>query len=253
MGLDIYAGPLSRYYAGDWETIIQRHGRESGTPVHIIRPPGFRFPPPDVALARVLAWRSALDGALDGHIHEPLNWSESLTGDYITDKPNHDGKAGVVLLAAQQEFPSMSLPTRATRDASRTNLWTLVADRYGSGNLRRRIRKRLGMPVPAKPSAPFEHIYFPILWLPVEMGLSVVTKDAFGHRVTIGSVLGLRRELQDLHDRIRASRPSLLDAWQSTDALDRGEFEAIASLGLKIWLELAIQADDRRVPMILDW
>lgn len=36
------------------------------------------------------------------------------------------------------------------------------------------------------------------------------------------------------------------------DAIDRKEFAAIASFGLKIWLELAIEADERHLPMILD-
>ena len=30
MGLDVYVGPLIRYYTGDWETIVQQIGRETG-------------------------------------------------------------------------------------------------------------------------------------------------------------------------------------------------------------------------------
>src|SRR6266436_6378887 len=37
MGLDIYVGSLTRYYAGDWETVVQRHARETGVSVRVVR------------------------------------------------------------------------------------------------------------------------------------------------------------------------------------------------------------------------
>ncbi len=42
MGLDVYVGPLSRYYGGDWETVIQQAAREGGFEVEVIRPGGRR-------------------------------------------------------------------------------------------------------------------------------------------------------------------------------------------------------------------
>ena len=38
MGLDVYVGPLVRYYTGDWQTIVQQLGREAGTAVEVRRP-----------------------------------------------------------------------------------------------------------------------------------------------------------------------------------------------------------------------
>jgi hypothetical protein len=37
MGLDVYVGSLTRYYARDWETVIQKHARETGMPLEIVR------------------------------------------------------------------------------------------------------------------------------------------------------------------------------------------------------------------------
>ena len=37
MGLDVYVGSLTRYYAHDWETAVQRLGCEQGIPVVIVR------------------------------------------------------------------------------------------------------------------------------------------------------------------------------------------------------------------------
>ena len=186
-------------------------------------------------------------------IHEPLDWSENPAGDYATDKPGADGRSAVILLAAQQEFPSMSLPSTARDDIRRTGLWDLVSDRYGSGQFRRWIRARVGMAVKPRPAGPFEHIYFPTIWVPAQFELWVRSVDAFGRPIPMGSVPVLRRQLQDLHDRVGASNPRLLEAQQVEGALDRKEFEAVAGFGLKIWLDLAIEADERQMPMILDW
>jgi hypothetical protein len=252
MGLDIYVGPLSRYYAGDWETVIQRWGRENGTPITMIRPPGHRFPSLDDALQAVLTWRLQLEAAFGDLVHEPLDWSEDPTGDYSTDKPGFDGRSAVLLLAAQQEFPSMTLPSIARDDIRGTSLWDLVMDRYSSGNLRRRIRERLGLGVKIRPAGPFEHLYLSNMWLPVDFELTGNTLDPFGRPVHIGSVPRLRRQLQDLHDRVEVSHPGLLEANQMEGTLDRKEFPAVASFGLKTWLDVAIEADERGMPMILD-
>src|SRR5690606_18200676 len=56
MGLDIYAGPLTRYYAGDWQTVVQRYGAEQGLEVHVVRPGQTPFPSrPAGLLGRIFA------------------------------------------------------------------------------------------------------------------------------------------------------------------------------------------------------
>ena len=37
MGLDIYAGTLTRYYTQNWKTAVQQFGEAHGIPVQIIR------------------------------------------------------------------------------------------------------------------------------------------------------------------------------------------------------------------------
>lgn len=38
MGLDLYAGPVTRYLAGDWLTILQQMGEANGIDVVVSRP-----------------------------------------------------------------------------------------------------------------------------------------------------------------------------------------------------------------------
>ena len=63
MRSDIYVGSLSRYYARDWGTVIQRQGRERGTPVVIQRANKSKDAITGRATIRQLAltWRSAMN------------------------------------------------------------------------------------------------------------------------------------------------------------------------------------------------
>ena len=37
MGLDVYVGAFTRYYSGQWETVVQSNAREQGYEVQIVR------------------------------------------------------------------------------------------------------------------------------------------------------------------------------------------------------------------------
>ena len=66
MGLDIYVGPLCRYYTGAWETVVQRYGRETGTSVYIVRATPASddaITDPRLAVAFLENWRSSLGRA----------------------------------------------------------------------------------------------------------------------------------------------------------------------------------------------
>jgi hypothetical protein len=73
MGLDIYVGSLTRYYAGDRETVIQKYARETGTPLQVLRPNQTEEEIADNETIRadVIQWRSGLSESFK----EPANWS----------------------------------------------------------------------------------------------------------------------------------------------------------------------------------
>src|SRR5712691_2883390 len=78
VGLDVYAGPVSRYVAGDWKTIIQQAGEALGNPVFIVRRNPAERP---VAAADVAKWRAGLIASM-GLAEE---WQENPGDDYYTD------------------------------------------------------------------------------------------------------------------------------------------------------------------------
>src|SRR5579864_1754420 len=95
MGLDVYVGSLSRYYAGEWETIVQQTGRQQGLTVQIVRPQprnflarlkavvgGLHPTGPEAAQKAVNRWRQTL-GAASG-LGERFVWNENTECEYFT-------------------------------------------------------------------------------------------------------------------------------------------------------------------------
>src|SRR5207249_5208071 len=120
MGLDVYVGSLTRYYAQDWETIVQQWGREQGLPVEVRRSqasPPDRITDPTVIRPDMIKWRSDLNQALSSRLGVELDWEEAPDAPYFTDKPGWDGYGGLVLLAAHEENPQLKPPTRVSLDS----------------------------------------------------------------------------------------------------------------------------------------
>src|SRR5262245_23420227 len=114
MGLDIYAGPLCRYYAADWKTVIQQWGESSGVPVEVVTPGEnwwarirriFRSapeakPPKVDPVTMIHRWRERVAEGRPGRESEDWEWPEAMDIAYETDRPNFDGWVAVQSWAA---------------------------------------------------------------------------------------------------------------------------------------------------------
>ena len=119
MGLDIYVGSLTRYYAGDWELIAQQAAREMGMPLQIVRPqndPGDAIRDPVAIRPVVKQWRDQLSESLAGHLSTPLGWNEEADASYFTDKPTGDCYSDLLLWAAYSEHPDLVRPEGSVED-----------------------------------------------------------------------------------------------------------------------------------------
>ena len=79
MGLDIYVGSLTRYYRGDWETVVARTAREQGIGFKVIRTnpePPEKITDPHVIRDAVDTWRLSLEAGLRQHLPCGLAWDE---------------------------------------------------------------------------------------------------------------------------------------------------------------------------------
>jgi hypothetical protein len=253
MGLDVYVGPLTRYYSFEWETIIQRAGREQGMDVRIVRPPGFRKPDPEDVLQAVATWRKALGDA----IGVPMRWDESAFGDYETDKPDWDGYHAVRYLALHEEFPDLPTPAHINRQTMGTLDKEPLERRFGevyTGRSGSRLGRLLGRRTP-EPTAPprYPNIQTPLLWLPVALDGLLQTMGPLGNELTIGSVDGLVAELERVNDHTVRLDEAGLEAARQAGPPEGGAFDPLTRFGLSIFLPLARTARERAQPMILDY
>jgi hypothetical protein len=253
VGLDVYVGPLTRYYSYDWETIAQQAGRAAGMEVQILRPPGFEKPDPQVAMEAVTTWRKALGDGL-GVL---MRWDESAFGAYETDKPDWDGYHALRYLALQEEFPDLPAPRRISmRDLGALDREPLER-RYGEVYGRRtqsRLGRLLGRKQPQPTAAPrYPNLLTPQLWLPVELPGVVQATGPFGNVLVVGSVDGLLGELEGLNDRTLRLDDEAIDVAQRGGPPDDGALDPLSRFGLSVFLTLARVAKERAQPMILDW
>lgn len=266
MGLDIYAGPMTRYYARDWLSVVQRYGAEQGMEVMIVRPgepiqrtgskPGMldrifrklglkKDPPPGQPAPNqpsnaqiqqlVTAWRDAIVGSLAEHAQGIKPWNESIEADYDTDKPDWDGLACLILWAAYAECPDLTPPTEPTREWQHDPAFKRMAEQNGGENYQALLRNCE-------------------VWLPLDIPGTFDGPLPNEHTVTFGSVPMLLRDLERLN---HATWQMDLDELASTPTgelpASANAFEYTAKFGFAILYRLTRFANDNRVPMILDY
>lgn len=236
MALDVYVGSLTRYYAGDWESVADRSVRErarkatSGQP----RAPGEPNKDRDRIQASVLAWRRTLDGALAPHLGEPLSWDESLEVPWFTGRPGWDGFGSLVLRAAYAEQPALrrpaSLPEEWDDDAA------LV--RSNADGFRSR----------------YSHLVRNVeLWLPASFDFTFEGEDVDGRRIIVGSSAMLRRQLGELNDATWKMDADELTALARRSPSGRPSLDASARHAMAVMSGLVQHAAERRLPMKLDY
>ena len=229
MGLDVYVGSLTRYYAGDWETVIQQYAREQGISYQVVG----NAPPDDAVTDRneirdaVEGWRALVSSVLD----RELAWNEEAESPYFTDKPAWDGYGSLQLLAACDER-GKSTPKKAVTEWDRERTW-----RKAAGDSQSRYR----------------HLYSSELWLPGDFDPPVESNDVAGNGTMIGSSERLLAELSELNSRTYKGSGDDLARWRHEGAAPDSPFDDAARFGLSVFLELAERSVSERLPMKLDY
>jgi hypothetical protein len=262
MGLDVYVGPLCRYYAGDWKLITQQAAEAEGIEFHVIRqhePGPDAVTDPSEVRDGVLAWRSALEQAASGAL-PALDWPESPRADYFTDKPDWDGWWAVWFLAAHDEFPEVRAPTHVpikfgAMDPVKEPLNRRVDEVYRgkkAGLLSRVIgRSRSSEQAPTQM---YPHLHLPEIWLPVEFERPFTALDVVGTEMTFGSVPRLAAELALLNSRTVRGDEGAMEGWRHDGPPEADRtLEAVAKFGLALATEAARYGVDHRLPMKLDY
>jgi hypothetical protein len=234
VGLDVYVGTMTRYLSGDWKTIVQQWGEQSGTPVQMVRANQAADAIRDPLQIRpaVIAWRGLITNALGTKIASPLDWGEEDGRPYFTDKPDWDGYWALLLLSSYEEkgkaWPK-HLPEHPEKDG-----------------VLRDARKK---------SDRYKQIVLPTMWLPASFDFVFTAKHLTGQAVTYGSAPKLLAALDELNKRTLNGIPEDLDRWRfegPTDAKPR-PFERVARFALAVFVQLTEKAVTERLPLILDY
>jgi hypothetical protein len=221
MGLDVYVGSLSRYYAEGPTDVVERIARQQGVSF------GDGQAPEDVIRAAVVAWRDGLGRWLGDRLTGPLDWDESGQAPCFTDKPGWDGYGGTLLLAAHDEHPELAVPATVSADWPDDPAY-LAASASGADSR-------------------YQQLLTPELWLPCRFDFVVRTQDVTGEEVEIGSSVALL-------DQVR-----LLRARHGLDREPEGRAGAdhllgpTAAAGLAVLQRLAELSVRHRLPMKLDF
>jgi hypothetical protein len=175
LGLDVYVGPLTRYYVEGPADVVERIARHQEQPV------GDGLEAEEVIRAAVVHWRQGLSRWLGDRLAGPLNWDESGPAPCFTDKPGWDGYGGTLLLAAHDEHPELPAPAQVSADWPDDPAYQ-AASAPGAGSR-------------------YHQLLTPELWLPCRFEFTVHTQDITGAEVELGSSVALLDQLELLSAR----------------------------------------------------
>ena len=236
MGLDVYVGSLTRYYSGDWETVVARAAREQGMGFEVIRSnpdPPDKIIDPAVISQAVDAWRNSLEKGLGSALPGGLFWDERAQADYFTDKPDWVGYAGLVLLAAHTALPEYPRPKRATAHFDRDAAYQSLA----AQEFRCRFFQIFGVEV----------------WLPCSFPFTFIAADPTGSEIQFGSSVTLLEQLRQLNTETYGADAETLARWKFDGAGPEDPFEESAQFGLANFLHHAQLSVEHQLPMKLDY
>ena len=227
MSLDVYVGPLARYYGGDWENAdssAPAPGSASGQ-----RPAGR-----DRIRQTVIAWRETLAASLGDAVLAPLDWEETDAAPYFVGRPGWDGFGSLVLWAAYVEHPVLRAPASLPEEWD--NDPALVRSNAGS------FRSR------------YSHLVRNVeLWLPAAFDITFEGESVDRHRVVMGSSTTLARQLAELNAATWKAVPAEVATWARRVPDGNAPLELRARHAFAVIAGLAAKALEHRLPMKLDF
>ena len=252
MGLDIYAGTYTRYYARNWKTVNQQFCEANGYEYHQIRADNSPPPPAEEVMAAVSNWEEQLVTVLkNSGVPSAESWEENNEKPYYTSKPDWDALNALLLYTASrllaEDFPK-EFPKNFDIYKHPLILEIINSERINSWSL-------------------FKGVCH---WIPINDSIMFGFPLANGVNADIAAVALLKNELLKINELgWNADRETIL-SWAETEGYPcDGEMngnkienlqinevydtESLAKFAFSILWEAVEFAEKERVPIILDF
>jgi len=230
MAFDLYVGGFARFFAHEWENVAQKWARETGTHYQMIGPDG----PPQAAdwnevAELVTHWKTAINMGLGENLSQPLDWDESSSAPYFTDRPGYDGYGALLVWAAHAE--------RGTKPPESYDGEWYADEAFLECS-------------EVKEGQKYRPIISASLWLPGEFPFSFDFQDLTGEDVHICSNQSLQKSLRELNaSTFGMSSDDLTTALQG-DVGDNPSLESIARTSLALFQRLADESVRHHLPIM---
>lgn len=254
MGLDIYAGTLTRYYAQNWKTAVQQWAEENGYSFSKITPDGEMIeeekPSPAQVQTDMQNWQDAIIQLLTdaGCLCSP--WMENNEKPYYTDKPDWDAFGALLLYGACRIYDKPLPPTVVKH-------WNFYEH-----------------PI-VKQALEDNEVNWSLFsgaewWLPLEGCFSFQCLDPLGNERMLGTVDTLLAELEKINSLGWNAGEETILHWSNSEGypvdgqMENGQLssiqkhteyhtESLAKFAFSLLWQAARFAVEHRVPVIMDY
>lgn len=199
MGLDIYAGTLTRYYCRDWKNITQQLSEENGQKCVMVDGCGNEIKPEEneevIEQIRdaVCQWIDNIAISIDQSFPSPL-WDEKGEHDYFTDKPDWEAYGALIML---QACNLLGCPLPEYVESG----WNAFNEPI--------VKKAMSQEFPSSLLSDVE------VWLPIPGNIYFTTSLPNGNEATFSTVSMLKQELEELNHKIWKADETTILSWRN--------------------------------------
>lgn len=199
MGLDIYAGKLTRYYSRNWKTIVQQLAEEKGQKCVMTDGCGNEIQSIqdkteiDRIRETVTGWADNIAANIDLPLPTPL-WDETSECGYYTDKPDWEAFGALVMLEA---CLSLNRPFPEYVESGWDAFEESVVKEAGSKVLANSLLSEVA------------------LWLPISDNAVFVAAYPTGNEGPISTVSLLKHELEELNRQLWKVNEATILSWRN--------------------------------------
>lgn len=198
MGLDVYAGTLTRYYSRNWKNAVQQEAEANGKKYVTVNPGGGDTGPitnpSEIKEIRdsIYEWQDHLAKDVFKACTPPL-WDENIECDYFTDRLGFEAMGALTMLAACKHF-NTPLPEYVEPG------WCAYDEPVVEKGMSEKVPNSL--------------ILAADIWLPMKEKPIFSTMTPVGDEMVVSTVAELKQELDDLNSQVWKADLDTILSWR---------------------------------------